>query len=128
MMLKRTNTEDVQTRFVDVDYWSRRRDEEKKRQREIDYNPYNWLFDSEEEKEAYYKRKEQNGELEELPEEYYNCEWKDEPPKDENSLTQIDFMRMDFRESQYHIYKQLVNISSLLSYIKDVVIDDRKLR
>ena len=64
----------------------------------------------------------------ELPDEYYNCEWKDEPPKDENSLTQIDFMRMDFRESQYHIYKQLVNISSLLSYIKDVVIDDRKLR
>ena len=58
-----------------------------------------------------------------LPDEYYNCEWKDEPPKDENSLTQIDFMRMDFMESQYHIYKQLVNISSLLSYIKDVVKD-----
>ena len=59
----------------------------------------------------------------ELPDDYYNCEWKEEPPKDENSLTQIDFMRMDFRECEYHLYKQLVNISSLLSYIKDVVKD-----
>ena len=61
--------------------------------------------------------------LDELPAEYYNYEWREEPTKDENSLTQIDFMRMDFRECEYHLYKQLVNISSLLSYIKDVVKD-----
>ena len=61
--------------------------------------------------------------LDELPDEYYNYEWREEPSKDKNSLTQIDFMRMDFRECEYHLYKQLVNISSLLSYIKDVVKD-----
>lgn len=111
MMLKRTNTEDVQTRFVDVDYWSRRRDEEKQREKEKEYQEFEkqLLEDSE------------------FSNDYYNCEWREEPPKDENSLTQIDFMRMDFRECEYHLYKQLVNISSLLSYIKDVVIDDRKL-
>lgn len=43
--------------------------------------------------------------LDELSDDYFDCEWREEPPKDENSLTQIDFMRMDFRESQYHIYK-----------------------
>ena len=110
-MLKRTNTEDVQTRFVDVDYWSRRRDEKKQREKEKEYQEFEkqLLEDSE------------------FSNDYYNFEWREEPPKDENSLTQIDFMRMDFRECEYHIYKQLVNISSLLSYIKDVVIDDKKL-
>jgi len=41
----------------------------------------------------------------ELSDDYFDCEWREEPPKDENSLTQIDFMRMDFRECEYHLYK-----------------------
>ena len=63
----------------------------------------------------------------EFTEEYYNYNWNDTPAaeEDEKTLTRYDFLNMDFKECQYHIYKQLVNISSFLSK-QDVVSDGNK--
>lgn len=62
----------------------------------------------------------------EFPEEYYNSQWKEEKTKDENEFNQIDFYRMDYKESQYYIYRQLVSISSLLLDIKEVLKNEKK--
>ena len=60
--------------------------------------------------------------------EYYDCQWREEPPKNENDLNQNDFYRMEYKEIQYHIYRQLKNLSSLLSDIKEVVVNGNKAR
>lgn len=59
--------------------------------------------------------------LEDFPDDYYNGSWQDEPRKAENELEQIDFFRMDYKESLFCIYKQLVNLSSIISHIQEVV-------
>ena len=48
--------------------------------------------------------------------------WDDTPAAEEEEkiYTKKEFLDMDYKECQYHIYKQLVDISSSLSYIKDV--------
>jgi hypothetical protein len=84
-----------------------RASERMKKEREI--NLEDALFDNEEEKEAYYKRQKaiKNGELEDLPEEYYNYDWDDTPAAEEEEKipTQYDFLHTDYRHNQYHIYK-----------------------
>ena len=53
-------------------------------------------------------------------EQHYDCEDTPEPESDEKILSEIDFYRMDWKETQYTIYRLLVNIASSLSYVKDV--------
>ena len=135
-MLKRYDTDIdnniVQEKIVDCDYWSRMRDEERKKQREKEMDLDNWLFDSEEEKEEYYKRRKaiENEEEMEFSEEYYNYKWDDAPvaSDDDKIINRYDFYNKDYKDQQYYIYKQLVNISSLLSDIKEVLSDGNKTR
>ena len=49
-------------------------------------------------------------------------DWDDTPAKepDENNLSENDFYKMDWKKSQYQIYRLLVNISSSLSNIQEV--------
>lgn len=49
-------------------------------------------------------------------------DWKDTPAKetDPNNLSRNDFFRMDWKETQYQLYRLLVNISSSLSDIQEV--------
>ena len=44
-------------------------------------------------------------------------DWQDTPAKetDPNNLTRNDFFKMDWKETQYQLYRLLVNISSSLS-------------
>lgn len=65
----------------------------------------------------------------EFPDDYFVNDWQETRTKetDENNLTENDFYRMDFKTIQYHIYRQLVNISSLLSDIQEVLKDDTKI-
>ena len=44
-------------------------------------------------------------------------DWNDTPAKetDQNNLTRNDFFKMDWKETQYQLYKLLLNISSSLS-------------
>ena len=60
----------------------------------------------------------------EMPDEYFNCSWKDTEPiqKEENELTRNDFFTMEYKDIQYLLYRQLLDISSSLSYIKEVLI------
>ena len=69
-----------------------------------------------------------DGLYDEIPEEYYQYDWQETPKiqKDENNLTQNDFYSMEWKETQYHLYRQLVNISSFLSDIKDVLNNEFK--
>ena len=133
-MLKKceSNKSADKTVYVDCDYWMNRAREESRKQKEKEWDVDNWLFDSEEEKEAYYKRQEaiEKGELEDFPEEYYNYDLNGTPAaaEEEKILTRYDFLNMDFKECQYHIYKQLVNISSSLSAIKEVLCNENKAR
>lgn len=49
-------------------------------------------------------------------------DWQDTPAKgiDANNLTQNDFFRMDWKETQYQLYRLLLDISSSLSNIQEV--------
>lgn len=49
-------------------------------------------------------------------------DWEDMPAKetDPNNLSRNDFFRMDWKETQYQLYRLLVNISSSLSDIQEV--------
>lgn len=51
-----------------------------------------------------------------------NFNWNDTPAKetDANNLTQNDFFRMEWKETQYQLYRLLLDISSSLSNIKEV--------
>ena len=114
-MLKKCEN-NTQEKMVDVDFWSRKRDEEKRIQREKEYQEWEkQIFESEEL---------------DFPKEYYNSDWNDTPAAEEEEkiLTKHNFLNMDFKECQYHIYKQLVNISSSLSDIKEVLSDGNKAR
>ena len=114
MMLKRTNTEDGQTRLVDADFWSKRRAEERKKQREIEYKEF--------------ERELLEDTISEFPNEYYKSEWNDDTPASEKEkiIDQQTFYNMPSGLQQYYLYRQLVNIYSLLSDIKDVVSDGGK--
>lgn len=102
----------------DPDFWMNEahRKREEKKQKEFDDMIAELGRELEEEK------------LGDLPEEYYNCDWQDTPNtvQDNKSLTQNDFFRMEWKEIQYHLYKQLLSISSLLTDIKEVLSNDRK--
>ena len=128
-MLKRKE-ENQSVIYADPDYWMRRASERMKKEKEINLDDA--LFDSEEEKEAYYKRQEaiEKGEIDDFPEEYYHLDWNDTPEEaeDEKIRTQYDFSHDDFKNNQYYIYRQLINISSLLSDIKEVLSDGNKAR
>ena len=45
---------------------------------------------------------------------------------DENNLTKMNFKEMEWKETQYHIYRLLLEISSSLSDIKEVLKDEIK--
>lgn len=49
-------------------------------------------------------------------------DWDDTPAKetDPNNLTRNDFFRMEWKETQYQLYRLLLNISSSLSNIQEV--------
>lgn len=51
-----------------------------------------------------------------------NFDWKDTPAKetDANNLTRNDFFKMEWKETQYQLYRLLLNISSSLSNIQEV--------
>lgn len=55
-------------------------------------------------------------------------DWEDTPPVevDENNLKKDDFYRMEWKETQYHIYRLLLDISSSLSDIKEVLKNEVK--
>ena len=80
-----------------------------KREEELKKIEQDWL-ELEKELDEKYKKKE------DFPEEYYNFNWNDtpEPEPDENNLSKKDFYNMDWRETQYQLYKLLLNISSFL--------------
>lgn len=61
-------------------------------------------------------------------EEYYNSDWSDTPAaeEDEKILTQQQFYNMPSGCQSYYLYRQLINISSLLSDIKEVLLDGNK--
>lgn len=50
----------------------------------------------------------------------YDWDYTPEPEPDENNLSENDFYKMDWKKSQYQIYRLLVNISSSLSNIQEV--------
>ena len=49
-------------------------------------------------------------------------DWEDTPAKgiDANNLSEKDFFKMDWKETQYQLYRLLLNISSSLSDIQEV--------
>ena len=59
-----------------------------------------------------------------FPDEYYNFSWDDTPvsAKDEKNISQQEFYNMDFKSQLYFVYRQLLEISSFLSDINEVVI------
>lgn len=120
-MLKAKEKEEI--RCYDQDYWSRRADEIKRQQKQKEYEE----FEAELQREIEQEKLEQE-QLEELPEEYYKYDWCDTPKTEPawKILTRDDFFSMEWRETQYHIYRLLYNISSFLSDIKEVLSDGTK--
>ena len=97
---------------------SEKSEEERKKEREKKWKyEFDHLFDDCDEDEVFQQ-------------EYGNYDWDSTPVKedDDKIINRYDFYNKDFKDQQYYIYRQLVNISSLLSDIKEVLSDGNKAR